>query len=95
MTVNPGMRSPKALTMGKVMEWSPPRHTGRRSWSRSSPTLDSIAAKGVLEVEFQIARVAIRAFGAEIDAAFCGRVRGIGAEGYANDGRRSRRSTQP
>src|SRR5208282_3314064 len=50
--VNPGMCLPKARTIGRVMEWSPPRQTGRKPLSSSSPTLLSIAANGSSKVNF-------------------------------------------
>src|SRR5208282_7898 len=49
--VSPGMRWPKARRIGKVMEWSPPRHTGRKPLSSSSPILFSIALKGSSKVK--------------------------------------------
>src|SRR5450631_528934 len=51
--VIPGTCLPKARTIGSVMEWSPPRHTGRRPLSSSSPTLVSIAGKGSWKVNFK------------------------------------------
>src|SRR5208282_1370045 len=40
-------------TMGSVIEWSPPRQTGRRPWLSSSPTFLSIAANGSSKVNFK------------------------------------------
>src|SRR5271154_1232725 len=51
--VSPGTRLPKARTMGSVIEWSPPRHAGRRPLSSSSPTPFSIAANGSSKVKFK------------------------------------------
>src|SRR5882762_2810014 len=51
--VRPGMCLPKARTIGSVIEWSPPRQTGRRPLSSNSPTLASIAGKGSLNVNFK------------------------------------------
>src|SRR5271166_4897072 len=51
--VNPGTSLPKARTMGSVIEWSPPRHTGRKPRSSSSPTFFSFAAKGSSKVNFK------------------------------------------
>src|SRR5260370_28630083 len=51
--------------------------------------------EGLLERELQIARIAVRAFGAQIDAGFRPWVRGIGTECHADDRQRSFRSTQP
>src|SRR5208282_3222119 len=51
--VNPGMCLPKARTIGSVMEWSPPRQTGRKPLSSNSPTFLSIAANGSSKVNFK------------------------------------------
>src|SRR5713101_1919726 len=51
--VSPGTCLPKARTIGSVIEWSPPRQTGRKPLSSSSPTLASIAGKGSLNVNFK------------------------------------------
>src|SRR5271157_5271725 len=51
--VNFGTCLPKARTIGSVMEWSPPRQTGRKPPSRNSPTLCSMAAKGSSKVNFK------------------------------------------
>src|SRR5208337_12760 len=51
--VNFGTCLPKARTIGSVMEWSPPRQTGRKPWSSNSPTLFSMAANGSLKVNFK------------------------------------------
>src|SRR4029077_13508186 len=51
--------------------------------------------KGLMGVEFQIARIAISPFGAQITPGLRPRVRRIGVEGHADDRRRSGRSTQP
>src|ERR1019366_6305927 len=51
--VRPGTCLPKARTIGRVMEWSPPRQTGRRPWSSSSPTFLSTAANGSWKVNFK------------------------------------------
>src|SRR5208283_3111110 len=44
---------PKARTIGSVIEWSPPKQTGRKPWSSSSPTLLSIAENGSRKVNFK------------------------------------------
>src|SRR5258706_1092467 len=51
--VRPGTCLPKARTIGSVIEWSPPRQTGRKPLSSNSPTLASIAGKGSLNVNFK------------------------------------------
>jgi hypothetical protein len=49
----------------------------------------------LIENEFQIAGIAARTLGAEVDAGFRPHVRRNGIEGHADDRRRSRCSTQP
>src|SRR5580698_1786010 len=51
--VKPGLRRPKARIMGRVIEWSPPRQTGRKPLSSNSPTLLSIAANGSSGANFK------------------------------------------
>src|SRR5208337_266204 len=51
--VRPGTCLPKARMIGRVIEWSPPRQTGRRPWSSNSPTLVSIAGNGSWKVNFK------------------------------------------
>jgi hypothetical protein len=63
------------------MEWSPPSETTRIQLSHA------IFNRGerFMESEFQIAGVAVRTLGSQIDAGFGPRIRGIGTEGNAND----------
>src|SRR5450755_2902604 len=51
--------------------------------------------KGLLESELQISGIAVRNLRAQIDASFRPRIRRTGIECHANDGRRSRRPSQP
>src|SRR6202158_2838554 len=51
--VRPGTCLPKARTMGSVIEWSPPRQTGRKPLSSNAPILLSIAGNGSSKVNFK------------------------------------------
>src|ERR1035441_2346698 len=51
--VRPGTCLPKARTIGRVIEWSPPRQTGRKPLSSNSPTFFSMAANGSSKVNFK------------------------------------------
>src|SRR5271157_4059011 len=51
--VSPGTCLPKARTIGNVIEWSPPRQTGRKPLSSNSPTFASIVVNGSSKVNFK------------------------------------------